>query len=128
MSIVLRLAPKNVAASDVALGQVWIEFERAPAVELRLLRQNSPPVVDLILIHQHSSESRMRQCEIRIALDCTREVLDGAVHSFDVIGKTEAETLQIFVISTAVVAVAVARTKFSSLQPRFEGTGNSSAD
>src|SRR4051812_24926599 len=70
-----RWSPEKKSTSDVPLGQIRIEFERAAAMKLRFLEPSARRTEFEVLRCADDRQGGVRQCKCRIARDRTTQML-----------------------------------------------------
>jgi hypothetical protein len=98
--------PEEKSAGEVSFGQVWIEFERAAAVEFGAFEPFAGGIEFVIAGGTNERESCMREGKSGIARDGVAEVLSGLFESGGIAGGAETVAAHEFGIGHGVPAVA----------------------
>src|SRR3984893_12315230 len=106
---ILGWPPQNPRPCKMSLWQCRVEFQRPLTMVFRLLHPSVLRVKAEMHVCRDIGQRSVRQRTFGLALNGSRQMLDGVLQDFRPICVTLAETRHEFVISFRVAAVSVAR-------------------
>src|SRR5215831_20870417 len=102
------------------LRQIRVQRQSPLTVALGVLQPGSPAIEVLVHLHTHMGQPSVRQGELRIAINGSRQVVSSALEFFWRVSITVAETAHEIGIRFRVAAVPIPGFSYNSREPAIQ--------